>query len=229
MISARAQLLLEALLASAAMVFFGLFVHSRWPWGLISDLGLAAAALAVLLSLRSEETIAPVLGLASFGPRVALLSPLGVALGVGLGSLFRWHYGLHWFSGAWGTFAPVAIALGAVEELFYRGYLQGRLNQINGVAAVFVVAAAHAAYKTALLLLPALSTSSRLAMSLLGRPTAAVPVNLATLALGTFLGGLLFGVLRQAARNVAPSLAAHAAFDVVVYGELANAPWWVWN
>jgi hypothetical protein len=24
-------------------------------------------------------------------------------------------------------------------------------------------------------------------------------------------------------------LAAHGAFDLVVYGELARAPWWVWN
>jgi membrane protease YdiL (CAAX protease family) len=228
MISARAQLLLEALLASAGMVLFGLFVHSRWPWGLVSGLGLAAAALAVLLSLRSEETFAPVLGLAPFGPRAALMSPLGVGLGIGLGLLFRWQYGLH-FSGAWGTFAPIAVAIGAIEELFYRGYLQGRLNQINGVAAVFGAAAAHAAYKTALFLLPALSVSSRLATSLLGRATATVPVNLAAVGLCTFLGGLLFGALRQAGRNAAPPLAAHAAFDIAVYGELTNAPWWVWN
>jgi membrane protease YdiL (CAAX protease family) len=45
----------------------------------------------------------------------------------------------------------------------------------------------------------------------------------------TFLGGLFFGTLRQVARNVAPALAAHAVFDVIVYGALAQAPWWVWN
>ncbi len=87
---------------------------------------------------------------------------LGAALGFGFGLLFRWKFGLHWFPGALGRFAPVAAAIGGVEELLYRGYVQGRLNRINGVLGVVGAAAAHTAYKIALFLLPALSLSSGL-------------------------------------------------------------------
>ena len=231
--SVRTQPLLEALLAAAGMVLFALFVHSRLPLRLVSDLGLAATALAVVLSLRRERKLGGpehvewggLLGLVPFGRRAALLCVLGATLGIGLGLFFRWKFGLHWFPGALGAFAPVAAAIGGVEELLYRGYLQGRLNRINRVLSVVGAAAAHTAYKTALFLLPALSLSNGPAPRL----SNAAPVDLFALAFWTFFGGLLFGVLRQVARNVTPPLAAHVAFDLVVYGELARAPWWVWN
>ncbi len=211
------------------MVLFAVFAHSGLPWNLVSDLGLVLAALAMLFSLRQDRTTAcpervewgGLLGLVPFGRRAAILGVLGAALGIGLGLLFRWKFGLYWFPGAPGRFAPVAAAIGGAEELFYRGYLQGRLNRINGVVAVIGAAAAHTAYKAALFVLPALSLSNA--------PPAAAHVDWIVLAFWTFAGGLLFGALRQAARNVAPALAAHAAFDIVVYGELARAPWWVWN
>jgi membrane protease YdiL (CAAX protease family) len=210
------------------MVLFALFARISLPWNLLSDLGLALAALAVLLSLRHERGMAcsehvewgGLLGFVPFESRAALLGVLGAVLGGGLGLLFRWKFGLHWFPGAPGRFVPVAAAIGGMEELFYRGYLQGQLSRINGVLGVVGAAAAHAAYKTALFVLPALSLSN-------GPPAA--HVDWIVLAFWTFCGGLLFGALRQAARNVVPPLAAHVAFDIVVYGELARAPWWVWN
>ncbi len=76
--------------------------------------------------------------------------------------LFRWKFGLHWFPGALGRFAPAAAAIGGVEELLYRGYVQGRLNRINGVLGVIGAAAAHTAYKIALFLPPVLGLSNGL-------------------------------------------------------------------
>ncbi|MGO8705046.1 MAG: type II CAAX prenyl endopeptidase Rce1 family protein [Candidatus Brocadiia bacterium] len=217
--SGRTRPLLEALLAAAGMVLFALFVRSSLPWSLASDLGLAMTAAAVLLSLYRERTMGGLLGLVPFGRRAALMGLLGVGLGFGFGLLFRWKFDLHWFPGALGRFAPAAAAIGGVEELLYRGYVQGRLNRINGVLGVIGAAAAHTAYKIALFLPPVLGLSSGLSAG--GR------VDWLVLVFWTFSGGLLFGMLRQAARNVAPALAAHVAFDVVVYGELARAPWWV--
>jgi hypothetical protein len=40
---------------------------------------------------------------------------------------------------------------------------------------------------------------------------------------------VIFGLLRQVSGSVAPSMVAHAAFDLLVYGALARAPWWVWR
>jgi membrane protease YdiL (CAAX protease family) len=219
MTSGRKRSLHEALLGAAGMVLFALFVRSGLPWSLASDLGLAMAAVAVLLSLYRERTMAGLLGFVPFGGRAALFGVLGTALGIGFGLLFRWKFGLHWL-GELGQFAPVAAAIGGVEELYYRGYLQGRLTRINAVVGVIGAAVAHTAYKAALFLLPALSLSNG---------PAAAQVDWIVLVFWTFLVGLLFGALRQAARNIAPALAAHVAFDVVVYGGLSSAPWWVWN
>lgn len=220
----RSRPLSEALLASAGMVLFALFIHNGLPWGILSDLGLAATMLALLLSFRSERSAAGLLALAPFGRRAALMAPSGAALGIGLGLLFRWKFGLHWLPAGIGLFAPLAAAIGSAEELLYRGYIQGRLNRINGLLAVTGAAAAHTAYKTALFLLPALSLSNGPALS-----QSKAPVDLPVLAFWTFFGGLLFSASRQGARNVLPPLAAHVAFDIVVYGELSRAPWWVWN
>jgi membrane protease YdiL (CAAX protease family) len=49
------------------------------------------------------------------------------------------------------------------------------------------------------------------------------------LGLATFLGGLLFGTLRQWSANILPALAAHIFFDLTVYGGYLHAPWWVWS
>jgi membrane protease YdiL (CAAX protease family) len=45
----------------------------------------------------------------------------------------------------------------------------------------------------------------------------------------TFVGGLLFGALREFSQSSLPAMMAHAVFDVVVYGGLATLPVWVWT
>jgi membrane protease YdiL (CAAX protease family) len=109
-------------------------------------------------------------------------------------------------------FAPVAALVGATEEVVYRGYMQGRLRALGPLPAVALAALGHTAYKCALFALP-------------GR---LVGIDFGILAACTFLGGLLFGALRERAGSVLPPLVAHACFDILVYGELAHAPWWVW-
>jgi len=72
---------------------------------------------------------------------------------------------------------------------------------------------AHAAYKTALFVWP----------------PAPVAVDLVAILALTFIGGLVLGLLREASNSVLPPVAAHVAFDFVVYGALDQAPWWVWG
>jgi hypothetical protein len=36
-------------------------------------------------------------------------------------------------------------------------------------------------------------------------------------------------MLREFAGGVLPPVAAHVLFDLVVYGERVEAPWWVWS
>ena len=112
-----------------------------------------------------------------------------------------------------GSFAAVAAAIGVTEELVYRGYVQGRLRALGPLAAAILAAVGHTAYKCALFALPPL----------------AVEIDLPFLALGTLVVGVGFGALRERSRSVLPALAAHACFDVLVYGQGAQAPWWVWS
>ena len=44
----------------------------------------------------------------------------------------------------------------------------------------------------------------------------------------TFTVGALFGLSRELSRSIYPAVAAHAAFDLMVHGAAAQAPWWVW-
>jgi membrane protease YdiL (CAAX protease family) len=94
--------------------------------------------------------------------------------------------------------------------LAYRGFVQGQLRRWGPILPCIAAAAAHTAYKCALFAMPAGSE----------RPA------FLSLALGTLIGGTVFGLMRQYLGSIAFPLAAHVAFDVIVYGDLAAAPWW---
>ncbi|MFP4055322.1 MAG: CPBP family intramembrane glutamic endopeptidase [Candidatus Brocadiia bacterium] len=199
----------EVGVAAGGLAAFALLVH-RWPG--LSVAGLLAAAVALHVFFRRAEHPLATLGLARLGVWAAALSAAGAGLGVGLGALYRLHLGRGALPGSVGTFALPAALIGATEEAVYRGYVQGRLRGLGMVGAVAGAALAHAAYKCCLFALPE------------GGPA----VGWLGFAGWTVAGGVAFGLLRELARSVLPPLLAHAAFDVVVYGALAEPPWWVW-
>jgi membrane protease YdiL (CAAX protease family) len=153
------------------------------------------------------------LGLAARTRRGAVLLVVGVVLGAGLGVLYRAFGGWPALPGDLARLALAAAMIGATEELAYRGYVQGRLRGLGWVAAVALAALAHTAYKSALFAFP----------------EAAVQIDFRFLAVWTFVGGCVFGMLRQFSGSVLPPVAAHVLFDLVVYGDRVEAPWWVWS
>jgi len=217
----------EAAIAAAGMVGFGLARSAGWAGASVA--GLLAVAGAFYLSLRRGEPLGRLFGFLPLRGSAWALTAAGALLGAGLGVLHR----AVWAESAWpgppGGFALVGAAVGAAEEVLYRGYVQGRLNaafRASGrfaerpwreaaatAAAVVLASAAHTAYKAALFAV--------------GRP--GVAVDFGYVVGLTLLGGAVFGALRAWAGAVWPALAAHAVFDVVVYGDAAAAPWWVWR
>jgi membrane protease YdiL (CAAX protease family) len=135
-------------------------------------------------------------------------------LGTLLALWYRTHLGTGILPLGLKPFAGVALLIGAAEELVYRGYAQGRLRAVGPVAAVLVAAGLHTAYKGALFAFP---------------PAPELRFDLVTVTAFTFAAGALFGVARERAGSVWPSLVAHAAFDLLVCGDAARAPWWVWH
>jgi membrane protease YdiL (CAAX protease family) len=208
----RRQKGLPAAVAAAGLCFFALFVHSGFPLVLLSASGLVAAAVAIHLSLRADASPARTWGLGRPSRSVVLWTLVGCALGVALGLAHRFRYAADLLPGRLAPFALVAVLIGSTEELIYRGYLQGTWRRLGPAWAAVGAAAAHTAYKCSLFVL---------------RPEG-VEVSLGVLAALTFLGGLAFGALRERSGSVLPPLAAHAWFEIVVYGGLSSAPWWVW-
>ncbi|MCX5656110.1 MAG: CPBP family intramembrane metalloprotease [Planctomycetota bacterium] len=204
----------EAAVAAAGLILFALAVHAPLPWTLLSGAGLVVAAVVIGRSLAGAPSARALLGLVRLSPRVLALVAAGLVVGGGLAATYRVYMGMALLPlGGLEAFVLVACLIGAAEEVVYRGYVQGSLAGLGWPAAVGLAAVAHAAYKTALFAFPA----------------GAAEINYPFLAIWTVLGGIVFGLLRQFSGSVLAPLAAHAAFDLVVYGAIAQAPWWVWG
>jgi hypothetical protein len=241
----------EAGLVAAGMVAFALLSAAGAARGLAAAAGLVLAALALYLSMRTGTH--PLRLFALVRPRgwAWAAVPFGFALGAGLAVLYRSAWMPTAVPSGLRSFVLVAMLIGAAEEVLYRGYVQGRLGlalqghsaaglrnrraepdsapEARGgygdpprssvwasvaplVGAVLLAAGAHTAYKTALFVWP----------------PAYMEVDYGFLVTWTLVGGVAFGALRAACGTVWPAVAAHVAFDLVAYGDAAEAPWWVW-
>ena len=203
----------EAAVAGAGMVLFALFAHSLSTTFAFSAAGLTLTAAALVRAVVRSRSPLILFGLAPVARKTAFYAALGAALGLALGVWYRWHIGAPPLPEAFRGFALVAALVGSAEEVLYRGYVQGRVGRLGAVGAVACAALLHTAYKSALFALPGEATT----------------INLEFIVAVTFVGGLAFGMLRELSGNVFAPLAAHAAFDLIVYAEFAEAPWWVWS
>jgi membrane protease YdiL (CAAX protease family) len=210
----RRRAAIEIAAVALGMIVFALCSHRGGLWSLATVGGLVVAAATMGLSLRRAPDPRALLGLVRRPERAARAFGVALALGITLGIVDRYRLGMNLLpAGGLEPFALVACLIGATEELVYRGWLQGMASPFGATAAVLIAAFAHAAYKTALFVWP----------------TDALPPHLLELAFLTFAGGILFGALRQWTKSVVPSMVAHVALDLMVYGAVAYAPWWVWT
>jgi len=209
----RCRALAEGGAAAVGLCLFALLAHGAGLLRAASLVGLSVAACAIVLALGRARSPLDVMGLARWSRALAAWSAAAVLLGIGLGVAHRVGYEHSFFPSAIEPFALIAAAIGATEELAYRGWMQGVLRPWGAALSVLLAAAAHTAYKTALFALP----------------PAPAPVNVLFLVGATFVGGLALGALRAGSRSVLPPLILHVAFDLAVYGDRGQAPWWVWS
>jgi membrane protease YdiL (CAAX protease family) len=193
------------------MVILGLCAVSpdlwlgRWVGGVL-------AASAVAYGLAADRRVLDTLALSRWPRRGGLWLGAALALGVAWGLCHRWQTGRPITPLPFTAFCLAAVAIGACEEVLYRGFLQGWVRSRGPWPAILIATAAHTAYKCSIFLLPR------------GPDRANLPV----LAAVTLAGGIVLGLLRERLGNLAFPIAAHAAFDALAYGDLATAPWWVW-
>lgn len=203
----------QAAAASAGMVLFALAAHAPLPTFSLAIAGLFLTALAITASFSSSESFGSILGLTGISRTVVGWSLFGLGAGIGLAVLFRHSAGRPLLLTSLQSFVFVAAAIGAAEELLFRGFVQGRLARLGWPAAVVLGALAHTAYKTALFVFP---------------PEGLV-IQYATLSSLTFVVGVAIGLTRHLSGSILPAVTAHVLFDIFVYGDWAEAPWWVWG
>ena len=203
----------EAMVVVVGLCVFALLAHRGGALRVISFCGLGVAAMGIAWSLGSSASPSTIMGVGLVSRKAMVWIGVGCALGVACGMAYRVGYGRSALPARLTGFVVVAAAVGAVEELVYRGYVQGRVCCWGAVSAVVFAAAAHTAYKTALFALP----------------PDGMPVNYPLLIGATLGGGLVFGAMRERSGSVLGPLASHAVFDILAYGDWAQTPWWVWS
>jgi membrane protease YdiL (CAAX protease family) len=209
--SSRKKILLEAVLLSIALMLFSSFIHYRFPARLISFAALLTAAYLVAKNLKTLSDLRKYTGKISLKIPV-LFTLAGIATGF-LGSvLYRYHLDLSLLPDSFYGFAIIAGIIGITEELVFRGFLQGLLQQVNIPLSLLFSTLSHTGYKCCLFLFPVI----------------AADINIGFLAFWTFAAGILLGILRHFSGSIIPPLLAHFLFDLLVYAGAAVAPWWVW-
>lgn len=212
----RGRVVSEVLAASVGMAVFAAFSHRGLPWILVSVIGFLLTAGAIAPTLRSRSQSAELLGLSSFTRKAILFTVVGLIIGVAGGLRHRAALGLPLLpSGGLQAFVIVACLIGATEELVYRGWLQGRIRTFGWPVAIMMAAIAHGLYKGSLFAWPS--------------GFSGINMECVRIGLGAAAMGIVPGLLREFSGSVAPAIMVHAAFDFIVYGAVAHAPWWVWN
>lgn len=192
------------------MILLGLFARSPSSLRWLAFAGLALSAFALTWSLVRENAPLGLLGLDRFSAGVRLWLASAAAVGVLLAVAYRAYTGQSTLPNAFFSFALLSASIGCVEEIVYRGHVQGQLKGFGTLGAVLCASVLHSAYKASVFLLDPVS------------------VDVSLLAVITFGGGVLLGTLREASGSLLPAVVAHACFNMVVYADTASAPWWVW-
>lgn len=202
----------DATLVVAGILLFAVFIHDPWPGKGLAFIGLAGAAIMTGYSIR-YISILEAFGVSKLSGRILTFTIPAIMLGLGLGVATRNSFDLTPLPVAVNSLAILAPLVGAMEELVFRGYIQGHLRSIGRIFSIMYAATVHTSYKLLVIL------------------TLSIPLqfDFFFLVIWTFLGGIAFGALREFSRSTVPPIIAHAVFDIVLYGGMAVAPAWVWS
>jgi hypothetical protein len=198
----------EALLCAFGLSVFSFFIHFSFPYRLFSFAGLILPA---FFMSRQLPAVKIPLFLKKFNFRNAFYILVGIILGFLIAFLYRNSRRIP-ISDSIQTFAAVAALIGIFEEVVFRGFIQGRLKEVNVVFSILFGSFSHTVYKCCLFLSPVMPGK----------------IDIFFLTFWTFCCGLLFGLLKHFSKSTIPPALAHAVFDILVYGQCLTAPWWVW-
>lgn len=204
--------LLDAVLCTVAFAAFAWLVIFPFPVKAASFIPLMAAAFFMSRNMNWSLDSWKYLFRNVFTPGMLVYHLIGLQMGIAGAMYYRGSFGMTVFPAIVRSFAMVAICIGIMEELVFRGFIQSRLSKLNPGFAIVFAAFAHATYKVFLFLSPAAHQLPYI-------------TQFYTITFGV---SILIGILRYYSKSILPAIIVHAVFDLLVYAENIQAPWWVW-
>ncbi len=204
--------LLAAILFMAGILLFVTFPRAHAHLSFVSFAGVALVSVSMALVIPSLRGIPAAFGLL---PLKGLKWPwflAGIGSGILFALLYRNYLEVPVIITRFGRMALLAGAIGATEELLFRGFLQVRLKKVSVYGAVLLATVGHTLYK----------------VILFAGMRDIIETDLVFLASWTFAAGLIFGALRELSNTTLTPVAGHVAFDILVYGDWEQTPWWLW-
>jgi membrane protease YdiL (CAAX protease family) len=208
----RKTILVDSLVISISLMVFSWFIQYELPLKLISFVALLVAAFVISKYLVKKQSLRMIMGDRNSAAKFSGMLIIGFASGSALAVAYRYYHDWSFWPERIHYFALVAALIGCGEELLYRGFLQGLLNEINGLFAVVMATLSHTGYKVFLFMAPVIAGKA----------------DIGFIFAWTFGVGLVFGLARHFTRSIWIPLAAHVVFDFVSYASFAQSPWWVW-
>jgi membrane protease YdiL (CAAX protease family) len=188
-----------------AVGIFSFFIHHPFPLRLLSFAAIIYVAMVIAKDRNIFETV--------IGQRSIHLKSAWIVIGAVASYLTARELRndadlpIHIFKLT--PFASVAVLIGAMEELLFRGWMLSQFKRSIWIG-VLITSIAHASYKALLFFSPYLAYS----------------VDPLYLFVITCKAGLFLGLSRVLSGSIWPAIIAHALFDILIYGD-QSAPWWV--
>lgn len=211
MIEEEKSLPWDSLALTGALWLFSLFIGLDFPLKIIAFIGLLIAGLLMAIIYKSKPDSIFSAALWDFKTaRNGIL--LAAVLSIALATFSRIDDGLPAIPKEIGSFVLVAVLIGFMEEVVFRGMVQGGARHWSAIGAIVIASVSHAGYKALLFVFPFQHLNN----------------SPAELFVYTLVAGLFLGYSRYITGSLWPAIVAHGCFDLWLYMEQSSAPWWVW-
>lgn len=203
----------EAILVTTGICLFAIFIH-RDSWiQIISFTALLFTGAVITRSAEDHSSLLSVFGIIPVSKKIIPFIVAGLLIGIMIGFWYNITYDYPLLPSPLTRFAIIAPLIGITEELVFRGYVQTKSASAGALFSIVFASFGHTLYKY--LVIKTLPID--------------LGLSLHKLVILTFLTGIILGFLRHRSKNVFAPAAAHALFDIVVYGGATVAPVWIWG
>ncbi|MFV8376882.1 CPBP family intramembrane glutamic endopeptidase [Flavobacterium sp. GSP11] len=203
---------LDAIISSAEIMLFAYLITYPFPFKAVAFIPLVMVAFIISRDIDSLPVTFRLLFRNLFSLKMLIQIVIGLELGIIAAIYYRENLGIPILPSVIRPFVLVAVSVAAIEELVFRGFIQGQISELNTDFAVVFAAFAHASYKACLFL----------------SPVAVHQQNIVSFFIWSFAAYILLGFLKHYSKSIVPVIITHAIFDLIVYAEVLQAPWWVW-